>query len=230
MLKESQRVIHIGLNYMITPKNPLTVDEKLRFQKELSLIGLEAENTVKKEGGVGIKAVYEGSTVIVETFMNAPTTGQLLILMPDNVNTSLFPQIADAVGSIYLKVFTNPKPQAFHMRDGCVRKLYECRLEYSHAFKYIWEKMLGKAESDLTPLGGPIAGGGLRFVIPALPDKPVETEVRIESLLKDPKQLWVEAKMRWPKPDKVADGFRAAELFKQMNSFIDENVTGFMLG
>jgi hypothetical protein len=229
MLVESQRVIHIGLNYVVAPKKPLTVDEKLEFQKELSLIGLEAENTVKKEGGVGIKSLYEGSTVIVETFMNSPNTGQLLILMPDNVNTSLFPQIADAVGGIYLKVFTDPKPQAFPMRDGCVRKLYSCSPEYPHAFKYVWEGMLGKSQPDLSPLGGPIAGGGLRFVIPALPDKPVETEVRIESLLKDPTQLWVEARMKWPKPDKVESGFKAAELFKQINTFIDENVTAFML-
>jgi hypothetical protein len=197
MLVESQRVIHIGLNYVVAPKRPLTVDEKLQFQKELSLIGLEAENTAKKEGGVGIKALYEGSTVIVETFMNSPNTGQLLILMPENVNTSLFPQIADAVGKIYLKVFTDPKPQAFPMRDGCVRKLY--------------------------------AGGGLRLVIPPLPDNPVETEVRIESLLKDPRQIWIEARMKWPQPAKVADGFRAADLFKQINAFIDENVTAFML-
>ncbi len=230
MLKESRRVIHIGLNYVIAPKKPLTVDEKLKFQKELSMIGLEAENTAKKEGGIGIKALYERTPVIVETFMNSPNTGQLLILMPENPDGALFPQIADAVGDIYLKVLTDPKPQAFPARDACIRKLFDCSAEYPHAFKYIWEKMLGRPESDLAPLGGPIAGGGLRFVIPPVGDKPVETEVRVESLLKDPKQLWVEVRMKWLRPEKAEAGFGASELFKRVNDFIDENVVDFMLG
>jgi hypothetical protein len=230
MIVESRRVIHIGLNYVIGPKKPLTVDEKLQFQKELSMIGLEADNTAKKEGGIGIKSRYEGSTVIVETSMTSANAGQLLILMPDNPNTSLYPQIADAVGAIYSKVFTDPKPQAFPSRDGCVRKLYSCGPDYPHAFKYIWENMLGKTQADLSPLGGSIAGGGLRFVVPAVAEKPVETEVRIESLLKDPTQLWVEARMKWLQPDKFENGFKAGELFKQINDFIDENVTSFMLG
>jgi hypothetical protein len=228
MLEESRRVIHIGLNYVIAPKRPLTVDEKLRFQKELSLIGLEAENTAKKEGGIGIKALYDGAPVIVETFMNSPNAGQLLILMPENPSVSLFPQIADAVGDIYLKVFTEPRPQAFPARDGCIRKLFDCGAEYPHAFKFIWEKMLGKTQPDLAPLGGPIAGGGLRFVIPPVGDKPVETDVRIESLLKDPTQLWVEVKMKWLKPERAETGFRAAEHFKRLNDFIDENVVEFI--
>ena len=230
MLVESQRVIHIGLNYVIAPKKPLTVDEKLQFQKELSMIGLEADNTAKKEGGIGIRSRYENSTVIVETFMNSPNAGQLLILMPENPNTSLYPQIADAVGDIYSRVFTDPKPQAFPTRDGCVRKLFSCNADYPHAFKYIWEKMLGKTQADLTPLGGPIAGGGLRFVVPPVQGKPVETEVRIESLLKDPTQLWVEARMKWLQPDRFDDGFKAGDLFGQINDFIDENVISFMLG
>ncbi len=230
MLKESRRVIHIGLNYVIAPKKPLTVDEKLQFQKELSLIGLEAENTAKKEGGIGIKASYEGAAVIVETFMNSPNAGQLLILMPENPNSVLFPQIADAVGDIYLKVFTDPKPQAFPARDGCIRKLFECSAEYPHAFKYIWENMLGRAQSDLSSLGGPIAGGGLRFVIPPVGDDPVEKEIRIESLLKDARQLWVEVKMKWLQPERAEAGFQASELFGRINDFIDENVVNFMMG
>ena len=230
MLVESRRVIHIGLNYVIAPTKPMTVDEKLLFQKELSMIGLEADNTVKKEGGIAIKSLYEGSTVIVEKFMNSPSAGQLLILMPENPNPTLFPQIADAVGGIYSKVFTDPRPQAFPARDGCVRKLFSCGEEYPHAFKYIWEKMLGKTQADLSPLGGPIAGGGLRFVVPPLPDKPVETEVRIESLLKDPKQLWVEVRMKWMQPEKFDNGFKAGNLFKQINDFIDKNVVDLMLG
>lgn len=229
MLKNSERVIHMGLNYVIAPKKPLPVDEKLEFQKELSVIGLEAENTVKKEGGIGIKALYEGTPVIVETFMNSPNTGQLLVLMPENPNTSLFPQIADAVGDIYLKVFTDPKPQAFPARDGCIRKLYSCSEEYPHAFKYIWEKMLGKEQSDLSILGTPIAGGGLRFVIPPTNDKPVETQVKIESFFKDAKQLWVEVTMKWPKPQKIEAGFGAKELCKCLNDFASENVVDFML-
>ena len=230
MLIESQRVIHIGLNYVVAPKRPLTVDEKLQFQKELSLIGLEAENTAKKEGGIGVKALYEGAPVIVETFMNSPNTGQLLILMPENPSSLLFPQISDAVGDIYLRIFADPKPQVFPARDGCVRKLYACSAEYPHAFKYIWEKMLGKTQSDLSALGKPIAGGGLRFVIPPLENHPVETQIRIESLLKDPTQLWVEVKMKWLKPEKVETGFQAGALFKQINDFIDEKVAEFMLG
>ena len=230
MFEESSRVIHIGLNYVIAPKKPLTVDEQLKFQKELSMIGLEAENTAKKDGGIGIKSRYEGTTVIVETFMNSPNTGQLLVLMPESPNSSLFPQIADAVGDIYLRLFTDPKPQAFPSRDGCIRKLYACTRQYPHAFQYIWEKMLGKELGDLTPLGDPIAGGGLRFVIPPLQDKLFETEIRIESLLKDPTQLWVETRMKWLKPEQAESGFRAAELFKQINDFIDNNVVRFMIG
>ena len=229
MLKNSERVIHIGLNYVVAPKKPLTMDEKLSFQKELSLVGLEAEKAVKKEGGIGIKAFYEGIPVVIETFMNSANTGQLLIVMPKNPNSALFPKIADAVGEIYLKLFSDPKPHVFPARDGCIRKLYDCSAEYPHAFKYIWEKMLGKSSRDLSVLGKPIAGGGLRFVMPPSNDDPVEAQVKIESFLPDPKQLWVECTMKWLQPEKIGEGLRASELYRHINDFIDEKVLGLML-
>ncbi|MBI5119232.1 hypothetical protein HZA56_22420 [Candidatus Poribacteria bacterium] len=228
MLVNTARVIHIGLNYVIAPKRPLTVDEKLAFQKELSMIGLEAEKTAKKEGGVGIKASYEGTTVIVETFMNSPNTGQLLILMPENPNSVLFSKIAEAVGEIYIRIFTDPKPQVFAQKDGSIRKLYSCSPEYPHAFQYIWEKMLGKSPEELSVLGKPILGGGLRFVMPPTPNEPIETQVKIESFIQDPKLLWVEATMKWLQPEEVGTNFPAGELYARLNDFIDKNVAKLM--
>lgn len=229
MLKNSERVIHLGLNYIIAPKKPMTVDDTLEFQKELSMVGLNAENTTKKEGGIGIKALYEGTVVVVETFMNSPNTGQLLILMPENPNSTLFPQIAEAVGDIYLKIFKDPKPQVFPARDGCIRKLYACSEEYPHAFKYIWEKMLGKKELDLSALGKPIAGGGLRLVMPPSNEEPIETQVRVEAFLQDTKQIWIEGTMKWLQPEKIGASFQAGKLYKHLNDFIDNNVVNLVL-
>lgn len=228
MLKESARVIHIGVNYVVAPKKAMTVDEKLKFQKELSIVGIDAENIKKKREGIAINAFYEGTPLIVETFMNSPNTGQLLIVMPENPNSILFPQIADAVGDIYLKVFTDPKPKACPAKDGCIRKLYSCGEGYPHAFKYIWEKMLGKTTSHLSPFGKPIAGGGLRFVMPPSGDDPVETQVRIESFFSDPKSVWIEVTMKWLQPEKIESGFRATQLCARLNSFLNENVVNFV--
>ncbi len=170
------------------------------------------------------------TAVIVETFMNSPNTGQLLIVMPENPNSILFPKIAAAVGEIYLRVFSDPKPQVFAQKDGSIRKLYSCSPEYPHAFQYIWEKMLGKSSAELSVLGKPILGGGLRFVMPPTPNEPIETQVRIESFIQDPKLLWVEGTMKWVQPEKVGTSFPASELYSRLNEFIDKNVVKLVSG
>jgi hypothetical protein len=229
MLANSARVIHIGLNYQIAPKRPINIEEKLEFQKQLNKIGLEADNIVKKQNGIGIKASYEGIPVVVEDIMNSPNTGQLLILMPENPNGSLFPKVADEIGRIYLEVFKDPKPQVIPAKDGCIRKVYSCKPEYEHAFAYIWEKLLGKSPRDLQAFDKPIQGGGLRFVMPPQPGEFIETQVKIESLLADTKLLWVEVIMKWIQPEKVENRFKAAELYSKINDYLDKNVVSFMV-
>ena len=80
-------------------------------------------------------------------------------------------------------------------------------------------------------LGGQVQGGGLRLVIPPLRQEgepPVQTEVRIESFLKDPKKLFIQVTMAWPQPMPPTTGFDPGELVRRVYDFASSDVVEFL--
>ena len=114
--------------------------------------------------------------------------------------------------------------------DAAFRDLYETSAE--HAFQELWEQRLGQSAQSLAILGRPVLGGGLRFVMPPLPDEvePLQIEVKIESFLRDTKKLFVETQFAWPAPTSPGAPFDPAGKLKQLDDYIEHVVTSFLVG
>ena len=66
--------------------------------------------------------------------------------------------------------------------------------------KFIAEKVCSIKIEDLNPFARPVHGIGLRFFFPPTPEKANEFDVKIESLLKDPRCLYLECMGRYFQP------------------------------
>lgn len=73
----------------------------------------------------------------------------------------------------------------------------------THAFKFIWEGIIQKQESDLANFGTPVVGGGLRIVGTSRFSgengffEQAERDFKFESYLLDPAYIYVENTYRW---------------------------------
>jgi len=73
-------------------------------------------------------------------------------------------------------------------------------LNLSDARKFITEKVCSIKESELNPYGRIVHGIGLRFFFPPTSNEPNEFDVKIESLLRDPRCLYLECMARFFQP------------------------------
>jgi hypothetical protein len=114
--------------------------------------------------------------------------------------------------------------------DAAFRDLYETSAE--HALMELWETRLGQSADALAVLGHPVAGGGLRLVMPPHPGQPepLEIEVRIESFLQDTKKIWVETQFRWPRPMPPGVSLDPTRRLKEVNDYIDNELLSFIIG
>jgi hypothetical protein len=102
-----------------------------------------------------------------------------------------------------------------------------------HAFKYLWEVRLGQSPEDSRALGRrPVAGGGLRLLLPphkqADDEEPRSIEIRAESFLAEPRKLLIET-ISWPKPRSVQapESFAPGPYLRQVEDFTADEVWSF---
>jgi hypothetical protein len=139
----------------------------------------------------------------------------------------LFKKEAEAIVQAFETTWPTKNRQIISV-DAAFRDLYETSGE--HAFKELWETRLGQTADALAILGHPIAGGGLRLVMPPHPEQsePLEIELRIESFLQDTKKIWIETQFRWPQPMPPGAPLDPARRLKQVNDYVDNEVLSFI--
>jgi len=113
-------------------------------------------------------------------------------------------------------------------RDVTLRDLYETTS--GHAFQELWETRLGQPTDSLAAFGGPVLGGGLRFVIPVQPSRPAQIEVKIESYLADTSKVFVETQFTWPQPTPPGVSFDPRDRLLEVEDYIKNQVLAFILG
>ncbi|MFV1958318.1 MAG: hypothetical protein ACC662_02775 [Planctomycetota bacterium] len=155
-----------------------------------------------------------------------PHAGQLLIVSP-KPQRSLAIFTREAIESLAaLREVWPGVRQSLH-RDVTVRHLYE--VTGDHAFKFLWESRLGQREQDLSHFGRPVSGGGLRFVMPPVSRDPqCEVQVKIESYLRNPRQLYVEVVLNWNYVVGLDDSFDVGSLLKEAEDFATGPVVHFI--
>ena len=96
---------------------------------------------------------------------------------------------------------------------------------------FLGGKVCGFQDDKLKLLGRPIHGCGIRFIFPPIGDNQSEYIVRIESLLKDTKKVYIENRARFLAPLQLGDDF--TRLIKHelvlTYKFLEENIATFLM-
>lgn len=215
IVRDSCRLLFVGVNYVLVPPPPIDSREYLGFQERLAANSLEFEQT-RREAGQVILVRTQGSPLQVQLVAPGPPVGQLLVLADAPVHPlDLIVREMDAVVTAFEENWG--QPQQIVSKDVTLRYLYS--ISGSHAFQYIWEERLGQTDADLVGLGGPVLGGGLRFVMPATSDRKHQIELKIESFLRDSEKLFVETVFTWVEPESPGAGMHPGDVVNEVRDY-----------
>lgn len=215
------------MNFVLAPAATVTTPQQLQFQQFLAepIRGIVFDTAQRADAAF----LFQRTTAPLEVRIGpvGPQVGQLLVTAPqparrlDEVLED-FEAVIDAYRQIW------PGPLQVIRRDCTVRHLYAVR--ESHALQYIWERRLHQSEAGVHLLGRPVLGGGMRFVMPPRPEVADDAaiEVKIESLLADASQLFVETSFVWGTPLAGVE-IEASPLVNAVESYMCNELTKFIL-
>ncbi len=220
--------LHFGVNYFVAPVPNVDGTQMRKFLQEIAEEGIEFDRTSKGAAQLQF-ARGTDAPLEVKVAQAGPQVGQLVIIAPHPRRLlSLFIEEAQAICEAFRHVW----PGKFQIvsRDCTIRRLYES--EGDHAFEFLWERRLRQPAEQLKVFGRLVLGGGLRFVMPpeGTEDDPVQTEVKVESYLRDSKKIFVEVQFAWPQPGDPSNLMEPGTMLTAVESFADEQVVAFILG
>jgi len=160
--------------------------------------------------------------------MKGQPLGQLIVVAPQPARSlETFVQEVEFVAAAFEVSWPAPQRQIIK-RDVTLRDLYETTSK--HAFQELWEVDLGQTSESLEALGGPVQGGGLRFVMPPHPGRRAQVEVKIESYLADSSKIFIETQFAWPEPTSPGVSFDPRERLEEVDRYSTKEVQTFLLG
>jgi hypothetical protein len=226
MIESSRKALHFGINFLLAPQVALDPRRFLRFQEALINQQIQFQQSIRNDDS--FKFIAPNSEPLEFQVMTAgPQVTQLLIVAPlPNRPLDVFSEQADLIFKAFQSVWNEPRQVI--AKDVCIRHLYQS--EGAHAFEFLWTQRLKQSTSDLGELGGPVLGGGLRFVMPPTPERQTQIEVKIESFLSDSRMLFVETQWAWlnQPPVAVGQGQQPSELLDEVESFAEGQVVRFI--
>lgn len=118
----------------------------------------------------------------------------------------------------------------FFFRQYTVR-LAATPLKEKDSRVFLGSKVCGFEDSKLKRLGRPMHGCGIRFVFPRSRDNQSEYTIRVESLLKDIGQIFLENQARFFVPIQLQGNYleNIKEELNKTYSFLKENVSDFLV-
>ena len=228
--QNSKTSVYFGVNYVIAA--PLVKDKgkMVDFQKALLDNGLDFSQTNMQ--GNNFTLVRAQSPLHVRLEANGPQVSSIHIFAQNpTCDLDMFIRDAAAVCNSYQQTWPLPQYQLIR-RAAKIQHLYSCQ---DHAFKYIWENRLGQSADDFRYLGGrPVAGGGLRLVMPphaSESQEPRSAEIRIESFLREQRQLFIETSFVWPQPVVLQNeqAFEPGDQLGSLEDFASNEVWAFLM-
>jgi len=228
--RESRTSVHFMVNYVLAggpaPEQSRAVD----FQKALLDNGLEFSQTnVRPRSFLLLR--QEPSNLQVKLDCPAPQVSSIQVIANNPAyDVGMFARDALAVSDAYRQTW----PAAQYQIIRAMAKISHLYSSREHAFKYLWETRLGQSAEDFKRLGPrPVAGGGLRLMIPPHAvggEEPRSIELRIESFLREPRKLLVETAFTWPQPKVLAkdDAFDIPERLEALETYATNEVWNFV--
>jgi len=224
---DTKQGFSFGTNFLFAPANTFEPGALLQFQQTLAETSSFLVFDQTQRTPTGMTLVRQATPLQVTVGLVGPGIGQLLIGAPQpNRPLVSFVEDAEMVVNAYRRVW--PGPIQVVRRDCTLRYLYAVR--EGHAMQFLWERRLHQAENALSALGRPVLGGGLRLVMPPRPSVPDDAgvEVKIESLLTDSRQLFLESQFVWETPAAPGTEPDPKPLIETVDAFIDGPLTEFV--
>lgn len=228
--RDSKTSVHFGINFLLAGPWGHEKGVILEFQKALLDGGVEFTQTAVRPAGFSlIRNETSPMQVILESPNPQVHTLQIASANPQ-YDLDMFSRESQVVVTAYQKTWRHPQYQVLNS-GGVIRHLYSVK---DHAFKYIWEQRLGQSGEDFKLLDSrPVAGGGLRLLIPPHQKEggePVSIEIRIESFLREAQKLFVETVFTWPQPRIVneTNGFDCQGRLSEIEAFAANQVWDFI--
>ncbi|NLK40476.1 MAG: hypothetical protein GX298_00280 [Planctomycetes bacterium] len=229
--RQSKTTVHLSVQYLLagawTPERVRTVE----FEKALLDNGLDFSQTQSRENVFTLVRTHP-SHLQVKLESPGPQVVTLLVLANNpQYERELFGRDAEAVVQAFIRTW--PAEHYQILTVNC--KIHHLYSAQTHAFQYLWEERLAQSPEDFRLLGGrPVAGGGLRLIMPPHAvkedDDPTSIEIRVESFLREPKKVFIETAFTWPKPRIVSaeQSFDPPRYIEQTEQFAANEVWNFL--
>lgn len=228
--RQSKTSVFFNVGFLLASPWPADRTKTVDFQKALLESGLEFSQTASR-GNSFILTRTDPSNLQVKLESPGPQVSAVNITAQNpQYDLEAFIHDADAVTDAYQKTFPAQQYQLIQ-RSARINHLYSCQ---AHAFKYLWEDRLGQSPDDFKTLGRrPVAGGGLRFILPphaAEGHEPYSIEIRVGSAMREPGKLVIETVFVWPKPHVVTteQKFELGSLLNEVEQYAAEEVFSFL--
>lgn len=228
--RESKTSVFFNVGFLLASAFSDDRTRTVDFQKALLESGLDFAQTASRANSF-ILTRTDPSNLQVKLESPGPQVSAVNITAQNpQYDLDAFVHDADAVTDAYQKTFPAQQYQLIQ-RSARINHLYSCQ---AHAFKYLWEDRLGQSPDDFKTLGRrPVAGGGLRFILPAhaqAEGEPYSIEIRAGSALREPGKLVIETIFVWPRPHVVAadDKFNLGDLLQTVEQYAADEVFDFL--
>jgi hypothetical protein len=225
---DHQKFIHLGINFVTSPRPILTQQKILEFQQAIINNGLEYSRVEQNEEALNIVREKVSPLTIRVISPNQPL-GQIIVISQfPKQPLNLFIDEACAAIDAFNDVWGLDKRQVL-AGDTTLRELIETTSP--HAFQELWEERLEQSSKALALFERPVRGGGLRFVLDPKPGdlQSSQMEVKIESYLKDTTKIFVEIHSKW-QSSKPQTEFDVKNRLDEVQAFLGEKVHNFLLG
>lgn len=222
---QSGILLHLGIVYVMAPQPDINKRQFLAFQNALMNEGIDYGEA--KFTGQEIFLRRNSPPLQIRVAAINQPLGQLLVISPKPQDSlEIFGRNTEAIIEAFVKTW--PQSTQIIKSECSIHYLFES--SYQHAFEEIWTGRLKQPKEDLGIFGAPVAGGGLRFVMPPIPNNPnpVEIEVKIESFLKNPRQLYIDVQFKWPQSRQQPLTFDPVQRLKMVDEFIESKVIAFL--
>lgn len=229
MNPDSRQIIHMGINFVVSPIPAIDAKNNLGFQQALIDAGIDFSKVELKEQEIVVTRESPTPLNVKVAQLRSSGVGQFLILAPHPKRPlSLFSQEAKAAVQAFNATW--PEKKQVVSSDVTLRDLYKATGQ--HAFQELWEMRLGQSSDELAILERPVLGGGIRLIMPAQSNdpQPVQIEVKIESYLRDVRKIFVETQFKWPQSTSSDKPMDPPSQLRQVDDYVKEKVIPFIMG
>lgn len=200
MIEESRQTLQLSVGFLVAPALELSDERFAALRSRLDEEGIRFEQAEQQDNAVFLLR-QQPSTLHVQVTNGslpgpeAPPVTQFVVVTAVSQEAAAsspteFADVAHEITDIARDVW----PEMEHVLgwSTALRAIFASSTE--HSFQYLWEQRLGQPADSLALFARPIVGGGMRVLLApgAGPDEQFQVEIKVESLLEDPRQLYLE--------------------------------------